>query len=339
MHRWVASRWRQAPGPIFQCIGYWKLAGLLCLTLFSLSLSACGDSTAPHGYSCLLGRSATDNGCYRSATWTTNGSTEWYYTAATDMLVVPITCASGCLLSATRDPAVSGSGASATGGIFNFIQIRDGGRNYFVRMGYGAIGGDGAPVYFVDYRLPIVAVDGTITPTYRRVVLAPTGVPPAPAGGYRYARMELIGGQPGDGSPQIAWYACLSLPAVSGHDSFQPATCTPLGAVYPDAAGLDFPDADGFKPAEFSIGQHVYGSSGATADFATFTNTRASTIPAIGYADGTGAQQPDENWRLVTTSGSLQSSTPASVPFVGWLTTPERAPTSGGIFYAQCCQG
>jgi hypothetical protein len=254
------------------------------------------------------------------------------------MLVVPMTCAGDCLTSATRDPAVAGSGASATGSIFNFIQIQDIGRQYFVRMGYGAIGGDGTATYFVDYRLPVIQSDGTIAPTYRRVILSPTGVPPAPSGGYRYAHMELLGGQPGDGSPQIAWYACLRLPALSGGDPFQPATCTPAGAVYPDASGLDFPDADNFKPTAFSIGQHVYGSSGATADLATFTNTRFSTAPAIGYEDGTGAQQLPDNWTLVTTSGALQSSTPAPVPFVGWLNTPERMPSHGGIFYAQCCQ-
>lgn len=335
MRRWLASHWFHVRGPAAK---HWRAAGLIALTVLALGLSACGGSTARHGYLCLLGRSATDNGCYRSATWATADASEWYYSAATDMLVTPMTCTDDCLLSATRDPAVSGSGASATGGIFNFIQISDGGRNYFIRMGYGAIGGDGSPAYFMDYRLPVIADNGTITPSYRRVLLAPTGVPPAPAGGYRYARMELIGGQPGDGSPQIAWYACLSLPALSGRNPFQPSACTPAGNVYPDAASLDFPDSDGFKPTAFSIGQHVYGSSGATADLATFTNTRYGTVPAVGYEDGTGAQQPADNWHLVAGVGALQSSTPAPVPFAGWLTTPQSSPSNGGVFYAQCCQ-
>jgi hypothetical protein len=310
------------------------LALMLCL----LTFAGCGGATAASGYICTIGRSAIDNGCFRAATWGASDTTP-FQAVSTDVLVTPLSCAGECLTSANHDPAVSGSGSNTPGGIYNYLQLSAPGLSYFIRIGYGAITGAGTPQYFVDARLPISDSSGSmISPQYRRILLSPTGVPPAPAGGYRYTQLSILGARSGlDGAgPFLDWYACLALPATSGRSPFQAPMCTLLGNTETRADILGDPLANSFDPAQYSVGEHVYGFGGATADYAAFTNTQFSTTPAIGYEDMTGAQETD--WSISGSHVSIQSSTPVSVPYAGWVTTPAQSPSNGGIFYVECCR-
>jgi hypothetical protein len=318
----------------------WRAFLLATLSVLTLILVAgCGGEAAPSGYLCGLGRSPTDNGCYREAVWATSDTPPAPFQAVeTDVLVVPISCVGDCLRSANNDPAVSG-GASATGGVFNYVELSQPGPAYFIRLGYGAIAGDGTPTYFAEYRLPVSNADGSsISPQYRRLILTPTGVPPAPAGGYRFTRLQILGGTSGGDAagPFLYWYACLSLPDPSRRSGFADPRCTLLNSTEtrPDLTGL--PIADSFDPNRYSVGEHVYGFSGATADEAAFTNTRFSLQPADGYSDHSGAQEMD--WHISTNDVSIQASTPAPVPFAGWLTTPAQSPSNGGMFSVECCR-
>jgi hypothetical protein len=73
MQRLVLSHWLKGLGLTVRRL---RGARLLALSVVALGLSACGGSTAPHGYLCLLGRSVTDNGCYHAVTWATANASQ-----------------------------------------------------------------------------------------------------------------------------------------------------------------------------------------------------------------------------------------------------------------------
>jgi hypothetical protein len=218
------------------------------------------------------------------------------------------------------------------------LQLTEPSQNYYIQLGYGAIGGDGTPTYFFDYRLPLSNASGSsIIPTYRRALLTATGVPPAPTGGYRYTELQIMGARGGDGAgPFLEWYVCIALPSTSRLEPFQQPACTLLGTTEVDTQLLGDPASNGFDPTQYSIGQHLYGTNGAAADYAVFTNTQFATDPAMGYWDMTGAQEL--HWQIAANNVSLEQSPGATVPYDGWVFTPAQRSASGGMFWLECCQ-
>jgi hypothetical protein len=267
--------------------------GALGLTL-ALLLAGCtaGGSTRPGGYQCVT----AVGGC-----WTLLSITPTHHNpdghadipgnplfASSDLLVTPLTCDAACQSS-------SGGGSNPPGYIANFMQMSQSSNNWFIRAGYETT--PGGTQYFMQYYL------GDVNPPYGNAYLGPTHIDSGFTGNYPYATITIGDDflpNPVHPSPQ-GWFVAM----------FSASNYTIGGSR--------------FQPDYVFYGQVVYGTSGATARLAAFTNNWINV-------GGPAAQALQEDGTPPGTVRTVDHPSDA-----GWLIHPASS-TTGGMFYVSCCQ-
>jgi hypothetical protein len=225
---------------------------LAALALLATVLASCsnGGSTRPGGYLCTAPQN--QYGCYTFVTFShshINSDSNPDIVgdpvgAASDMLVVPVTCDLKCQVS-------SGSGNSP-GYISNFIQLYQYSTGYYLRIGYKATW-DGATYYFscwmpgVNNGQPVEWLLATVN----------TG---GGANGYQYAS---------------AYIGLRTFEVFNSYTEWVVYLQPPFGA---SLIGVSLGQST-FHPDYVFYGQAIYGTSGATALLSTFANNNIYTSP------------------------------------------------------------
>jgi hypothetical protein len=278
--------------------------GLTLALLLALLLAGCsvGGTTRPGGYTCVAAPS--QYGCWTllSITPTHLNVSDGNYDidgnplfAQSDVLVTPLSCDAAC-------QASSGGGGNPPGFIANVMQLSQSSTNWFIRVGYETTPSSGTQ-YFLQYYL------GDVSPPNATILLTATQIEPGFTGTDPYAGIDIGQGNPLP--PPTPWPVNLH----PGH----PPGASVLSYVIGTTA---------FQPDYLFSGQVVYGTSGATAIIAAFTNNFISTL-----VDGLPRYLQEDG----TPPGTVRA---ADHPTdAGWLVHPSSANSStGGIFYVSCCQ-
>jgi hypothetical protein len=140
-----------------------------------------------------------------------------------------------------------------------------------------------------------------VSPPSGNSYLGPTHIDPGFTGDYPYATITI------------------------GDDSFPLPFHTPVGWFVTMSSASNYTiGGSGFQPDSVFYGQVVYGTSGATARIAAFTNNwiRVGVAAQVLQEDGT----PPGTVRTVDHPSDA-----------GWLIHPASS-SNGGMFYVSCCQ-
>jgi hypothetical protein len=278
--------------------------------LLTLALAACGGESATSPYDCI---NAT-GGCYNYAQLSqSNGVfTRTPVAFYTDLDVVPLTCDSAC--------RASSGNLTTPGYISNYVTLFDASGTYFIRAGYYTF--NGHDTYFYDSRLPGQA--------YSTHPLGDTHIGPNPPAadypdtwtstGVRFDKTS--GTSPG-------WYVTFHL----RHDAA-------MGAVGDHSFAVTGPSfiLTSFQPYRVTMGQLLYGHSGATAIFASFANNQvAYDTLCIPGPLGTSCANL---YGQLTGDGSVvpQPSPGVPPPYANWIVRPSAHNSNGGVFYTECCR-
>jgi hypothetical protein len=275
--------------------GIFARAGTLVLAL-ALLLAGCseGGSTRTGGYTCVA--APQQYGCWTQLSISPTHLNPDGHTdipavplnVQSDLWVVPVTCDAAC-------QASSGSG-NPPGYIANFIQLWQQSTGWFIRAGYETTAG--GTQYFAQYWL------GDVSPPSGNLYLGPTHVDSGFLGAYPSTTIVIAKTY---ASPNPQWVVGMS-------------------PGYPAGASLleDMIGASGFQPNWVFYGQVVYGTSGATAKLAIFTNNEIDT-----------GERPQALREDGTPPGTIDTADhPADAE---WYIHPGGV-GYGGMFYVSCCQ-
>jgi hypothetical protein len=282
----------------------------VCGLLLTLVLAGCGGESATSPYDCVSGGGCS-NYVYLSQR---NGDfTSAFIGVQTDVDVVPLACDSAC-------QASSGAGVGP-GTVMTYVSIFDA-STHFIRMGYMTHGGRDA--YFYDSLLP---GGSYVSPTFP---LGDTEIGPGYTDTYTSTGMRIekpdcsvIAGLLG----ACGWFVNFHLrhAAAGGAVGDNTFKITPVGF-----------DLSSFVPVTWSMGQYIYGHSGATADYGAITNNLIATtcVPA-----GIGSLECLLRYVRLTRDGAVivQTRSGAPPPYANWLAKPSRSST-GGLLYVECCR-
>jgi hypothetical protein len=272
--------------------------GALIFTL-ALLVAGCsvGGSPRPGGYQCIAAPS--QYGCWTLLSLTpthlnSDGNVDipgLPVGATSDVLVAPLSCDTAC-------QASGGGGGNPPGYIANVMQLSQSSNNWFIRTGYETTPSSGTQ-YFLQYYL------ADVTPPSATIYLGATQVEPGFTGSEPFTAVGM--GKSLETPPE--WNVQM-IPTF-------PPTSLPLSHIIGVSA---------FQPDYVYYGQVVYGTSGATAIIAAFTDNYIST--------STVTQHLQEDGMPPGTVRTADHPTDA-----GWLIHPSTTSSNiGGEFYVSCCQ-
>jgi hypothetical protein len=215
-----------------------------------------------------------------------------------DIAVAPLSCNGACELSSGPTNPV--------GYIANYIELYQSSNGWGIRAGYETT--TMGNYYYASYYLGAAA---TAT-----VFWVPTNVDPGFTGSYYPYATFVIG--PSDlkfcAPPGCDWVAGLWPPGVPIRDTTFDSTHVGVSPFHPDY---------------ILIGQVVYGTTGATAPFATFTNIYYTYANANGGGGGGPLTEAGVSPVEVVT---VNHPTDAN-----WYIHPSASDPGGGAFYTACC--
>jgi hypothetical protein len=282
------------------------VSAAICGLLLTLVLVGCGGESATSPYDCVSGGGCS-NYVYLSQR---NGDFASSFDGVqTDVDVVPLACDSACQTS-------SGSGVGP-GTVMTYVTIFDA-STHFIRMGYMTHGGHDA--YFYDSNLP---GGSYVSPTFP---LGETEIGPGYTDTYTSTGMRIEKRYLSSpfGTLPSGWFVNFHLrhAATGGAVGDNTIMVTPPGF-----------DLSSFVPVTWSMGQYIYGHSGATADYGAITNNQIamSCVPLpLGCALIYGRLTRDGTIIVQTRSG-------APPPYANWLLKPSTS-SRGGLLYVECCR-
>jgi hypothetical protein len=262
------------------------LGGLcLLLPLAGCTATLAGGVTRAGGYDCT--GPTNRYGCYTGAAihLTNSGPAGTVDGVGTDLLVAPLTCDQYC---------ENSTHTRCCGFIGTFIQLYDATDGSAIRAGYQTFWPGDAQYFYAWSYGGSGAAAGLVGATH---------VTSASAGSPTFVHISIYESV-GEG-----WFIAIC-PGQTGQTCSNPQARVPLENFHPDSLHLM---------------QEVYGSSGATAEGAVFSNNQILSSTS--------------GWRPLQTDGVVTRVVTATNPSdAAWLTLPSHSST-GGTFYVSCCQG
>jgi hypothetical protein len=290
----------------------WR-SGVIGLMLLG-ALAGCAGTPRPGGYDCVN----TLGGCFTllalgSMHKDASGAPDLDGTtitgAASEIQVVPLSCDAAC--------RASSGDTTRPGYIANYIQLWEQDNGAFIRLGYRT-NDKGEEWYFDEYGIP-----GT---SFTSQVLAPTHVDPGATSDFPAVQLNIgsvFGASLGDCGGTIP--LCFT-------DSWTASVVLPGGGGSYDAT-TSF-TTEGFKPNWLYYTQQIWGTSGATAGYATFERNQYGE-KLVSFISGV-PSGPD--WHYLRHDGSppAEHGTATHPSFGNWSFNPS-ADSTGGVYYLYCC--